>query len=82
MTTSSGSRPGEPHLDAARLELAADLERSLAEEVEQVEMERRSERFAHATGDLGCLFVTAGRGGRELLLDRLYMTVELHVTSL
>ena len=47
-----GVAPCESHFDAARVDLAPDLESSLAEEVEQVEMERRSERVAHAASGL------------------------------
>ena len=47
-----GFAPCESHFDAARVDLAADLESGLAEEVEQMEMERRSERVAHAASGL------------------------------
>ena len=49
-----GLATGETHLDAARVELTADLESSLAEQIEQMEMERRCERLAHAASELGC----------------------------
>ena len=62
----------------AGLDLAADLERSLAEEVEKVEMERRREGLAHAAGGLRSGLVPQRGRRAELLLDRLDVTVELH----
>ena len=56
-----GVATGETHLDAARVELAADLESGLAEQVEQMEVERRCERLAHAASELGGLLVAATR---------------------
>ena len=52
-----GLASGEAHLDSTGLELCPDLERGLAEEVEQVEMQRGGERLAHPAGELGGLLV-------------------------
>ena len=60
-----GIAAGESNLDAAGVDLAPDLESGLAEEVEQVEMERRGERVAHAASGLcGRLVAECGRGAR------------------
>src|SRR4029078_4704715 len=64
-------------LDAARLDLSAELERRLPEEVEQVEMERRRQRLTHAASGLRRRVVTERGGCSELLLNGLDVGVEL-----
>ncbi len=76
-----GIAPCEPHLDAARRKLGADLGRRLAQKVEEAEMQRRGERLAHpASGFGGCLVPETGCGG-EILLDRLDVHFQLHRDS-
>src|SRR6185503_11611116 len=68
----------EANLDATGLDLAADLERRLAEEVEQVEVECRRQRLSHAASRLRRRVVTERGGRSEVLLDRMDVAVELH----
>src|SRR5918996_1140592 len=70
--------PGKPDLDARRVELAADLERRLAEEVEQPQVERRGERVRQPASRLGAGVVSAGGGSGQILLDGLDVAFELH----
>ena len=71
---------GESNFDASRVELAADLQGGLAEEVEQAEVERRRERLAQAASGLGGRLVSETGGRGEVLLDRLDVTSSCIVT--
>jgi len=73
-----GLAAGETDLDPTGFELAADLESGLAEEVEEPQMERGAERLAQAASGLGGRLVSEARGCREVVLNRLNVTLELH----
>src|SRR5262249_60526719 len=69
--------PGEPNLDPRGLELAPDLEGDLAEKVEKVQMERRSDGIAHPACRIRGRLVTESRRSGELLPDRLDVILDL-----
>ena len=68
----------EADLDASGAELAADLQRRLAEEVEEAEVERRAEGLDQPLGGLRSRLVADSGGVGEILLDRLDVAIELH----
>ena len=77
-TTSSGSRPASLTSTRPSDELARDLERGLAEQVEEAEVEGRAEGLGQpARGLCGRVVAEAGGCG-EVLLDRIDVAVELH----
>ena len=63
----------EPDLDAPRVELTADLEGRLAEEIEEVEVQRGCERLGHTASRLCWSHRRREQSRREFLLDRLDM---------
>jgi hypothetical protein len=72
----------EPHLDVPRRELLVERESRLGEDVEEAELEggrdRRGESFARRRRGL----VTERSRGREVGLDRLNVSFDVHVTSI
>lgn len=69
---------GKTNFDPTRLELAADLQNSFAEEVEKPEMERGTKSLAQTSRRFSCRFIAEPRSDGEVFLDRLDVTVELH----
>ena len=69
---------GEADVDAGAVELRLELERRLAQRLEQPPGERRLERDGQEVGGSGRRLVTDGGDGLEILLQRLYVAVDLH----
>ena len=73
---------GEPHLDVPRRQLLVERERRLGEDVEEAELERgRDRRCEPLARRRGRLVTECGRG-REVGLDRLNVSFDVHVTSI
>ena len=73
-----GVAAGEPILDAPVLELAGELERGLAERLEEAPAEGRLERDREQLRRAGGRLVADRRHTGEVLAERLDVTVDLH----
>src|SRR3954453_2482305 len=69
---------GEADVDAGAVELRIELERRLAQCLEQPPGERRLERDGQEVGGSGRRLVTDGGDSLEILLQRLHVAVDLH----
>ncbi len=77
-----GVAPGEADLDVPARQLAAEREGRLAEDVEQLQAQRRPDRVDQSTPCLADLLSSEGGRGGEVLLDRLDVNGDLHRASM
>ena len=73
---------GEPDLDAPVVELAVELERGLAERLEEAPADGRLERDREELGRAGRRLVADRRHAGEVLTERLDIAVDLHDRSM
>src|SRR5581483_8342555 len=73
---------GEPHLDPSVVELAVQLERRLAERLEQAPADRGLEGDREKLGGAGGRLVADRRDAREVFAERLDVSVDLHDRSM
>ena len=77
-----GVAPGQPHLDVTGRELRVECQRRLRENVEEAELERRGDRGCEALARRRGRLVAERGGRREVGLDCLNVSVDVHVTSI
>ena len=77
-----GIAAGEANLDVPARELGVERQRRLGEHVEEPQLERRRDgRGEPLAGERRRLVAECG-GRREVGLDRLYVSFDVHVTSI
>ena len=74
--------PREPYLDMPRGELGVERQRRLGENVEEPELERRSDRSREPLACHGGGLVAERSGCRKVGLDCLNVPFDVHVTSI
>ena len=80
--TSSGIATRQADLDVPRGELVVERQRRLGEDVEEPKLERRADGRGEALAGDGRSLVTECGGCREVGLDGLNVSFDVHVTSI